>query len=533
MVLLRKLILVTVALYVSAVGALAAAPAEAVEAEIARILNGSARLPLVLERVRPALKSHYLQQGGSIYWANTGRMTPFLQRLQRANYDGLSPQDYPLEALQQLRDGLNADDARSAAEAELYYSAFFVAYAADLKIGRVSPQNVDPNLFRSRKTIDSLRVLTELKKQRDPGKFLANFEPKNRHYQALKRMLKAYTSAIDQGINWPVIAQGATLKPGQSDQRLSKVRELLALTGDYDGPDNGSATYDASLAAAVKKFQLRHGLEAKGLFGKQTVVAMNTPPEERRRQIILNMERWRWMPDVLGDEHFMVNIAAYELQWVKQGHEFERMNVVVGAVATQTPEFSDELEYVELNPTWTVPYSIATKEMLPKLKSDPQHYADEFEVFAGGKLTSWGAVNWASYGGGAFPFTFRQKPGVKNALGKVKFMLPNQHNIYLHDTPAKDKFANATRAFSHGCIRLSRPDDLAYKLLGEKNNMSPEMIQDIWATQKTTKVVLPRKIPIHLVYATAFASDNGIEFRTDVYGRDRKLYAALFGRAGS
>jgi L,D-transpeptidase YcbB len=520
-------------LMTTASAALAAAPVESVRAEIANILGGSNRLPLPLERVRATLSSHYLKQDGSIYWANTGRMTPFLQRLQRAQYDGLNPDDYPVDALAQLRDGMDPDDARAAAEGELYYSAFFIAYAADLKIGRVAPQKVDPNLFRSRKTIDGMRVLTELKKQRDPGKFLAAFEPKNRHYQGLKRMLKAYTAAVEQGIDWPVINQGATLKPGQSDPRMGKVRELLAFTGDYEGGDTSSSAYDGALAAAVKKFQIRHGLEAKGLFGKQTVVAMNIPPEERRKQIILNMERWRWMPDALGDEHFMVNIAAYELQWVVSNHEVERMNVVVGAVATQTPEFSDELEFVELNPTWTVPYSIATKEMLPKIKSDPYHYADEFELFAGGKLADWGSVNWGSYGGGSFPFTFRQKPGPKNALGKVKFMLPNKHNIYLHDTPAKDKFANSTRAFSHGCIRLSRPGDLAYKLLGEKTGMGEGEIDAVWAGGETTKVVLPRKIPIHLVYATAFASDNGIEFRSDVYGRDKKLYAALFGRSTS
>jgi L,D-transpeptidase YcbB len=533
---LRKWSLHFVALFILLVlpaTAFAIAPVEDVRAEIANILKTSGRLPLPLEKVRATLTAHYLKQEGSIYWANTGRMTPFLQRLQRAEFDGLNPQDYPLDALTQLRDGMNEDDARAAAQGELYYSAFFIAYAADLKIGRVAPQKVDPNLFRSRKTIDGLRVLTELKKQRDPSKFLAAFEPKNRHYQGLKRMLKAYTTAIEEGIDWPVIAQGSVLKPGQSDARVPKVRELLSLTGDYTGPDSGSASYDPTLAAAVIKFQLRHGLEAKGLFGKQTVVAMNTPPEERRKQIIINMERWRWMPDVLGDEHFMVNIAAYELQWVKVGHEVDRMNVVVGAVATQTPEFSDELEFVELNPTWTVPYTIATTEMLPKLKADPYHYADEFEVFANGKLSDWGSINWSGYGAGSFPFTFRQKPGPKNALGKVKFMLPNPHNIYLHDTPAKDKFANATRAFSHGCIRLSDPIGLAYKLLGEKNNLSPAQIDAIWAGGQTTKVVLPRKIPIHIVYATAFASDNGIEFRTDVYGRDKKLYAALFGRAGS
>ncbi len=528
-----RVVTLALGLLVATQMAFAAAPVEDVRAAIAGILSTSGRLPLPLEKVRATLQVHYLKQNGSIYWANTGRMTPFLQRLQRAEFDGLNPQDYPSSALAQLRDGMDENDARAAAEAELYYSAFFIAYAADLKIGRVAPQKVDPNLFRNRKTIDGLRVLTELKKQRDPAKFLLAFEPKNRHYQALKRMLKAYTTAIEEGIDWPVIGPGAILKPGQSDARVPKVRDLLTLTGDYEGPDSGSSSYDAGLATAVKKFQTRHGLEAKGLFGKQTLVAMNTPPEERRKQIVLNMERWRWMPDVLGDEHFMVNIAAYELAWVKGGHEFERMNVVVGAVATQTPEFSDELEYVELNPTWTVPYSIATKEMLPKLKSDPYHYTEEFEVFANGKLANWGSVNWASYGGGSFPFTFRQKPGPRNALGKVKFMLPNPHNIYLHDTPAKDKFANSTRAFSHGCIRLVDPIGLAYRLLGEKKGMSESDVDAIWAGGETTKVVLPRKIPIHLVYATAFASDNGIEFRTDVYGRDKKLYAALFGRAGS
>jgi murein L,D-transpeptidase YcbB/YkuD len=532
-VLVRKIAYVCVAVFALASFARADAPLENIRAEIAGILNAAERLPLPLERVRPALTAHYLKQSGSIYWANTGRMTPFLQRLTRATYDGLNPQDYPVSALTEMRDGMNPDDARAAAEAELYYSAFFIAYAADLKIGRVSPQKVDPNLFRSRKTIDALRVLTDLKKQRDPGKFLAAFEPRNNHYQVLKRILKAYTAAVDQNIDWPVISQGATLKPGQNDARIPKVRELLTFTGDYDGPDNGSATYDAGLAAAVKKFQIRHGLEAKGLFGKQTVVAMNVPPEERRKQIILNMERWRWMPDNLGDQHFLINIAAFELQRVQGGHTTDRMNVVVGAVATQTPEFSDEMEYVELNPTWTVPYSIASKEMLPKLQADPYHYAQEFDVFANGKLSDWGSINWSSYGAGKFPFTFRQKPGPTNALGKVKFMLPNKYNIYLHDTPAKDKFANTTRAFSHGCIRLSRPTDLAYTLLADEKGMSAADVDAIWASGQTTQVALPRKIPVHIVYATAFATDNGIEFRTDVYGRDKVLYSALFGRAGS
>ncbi len=504
----------------------------AVQSEIADLLSAP-RLPLPLEKVKGALTAHYVTNRAQPYWVGSGRMAQFAQRLQNASLDGLDPDAYPVDALINLGNTAQSGDPAEMAKAELYYSAFFVAYAADLRIGRVAPQKVDPHLFRNRKTIDALRVLTEMSKQKDPGKFLAAFEPRNNHYQVLKRMLRAYTKAINDGLDWPVIGQGDSLKPGGTDARVPEIRELLTFTGDYEGPDTNSANYDPQLFEAVKLFQLRHGLEAKGLLGKQTVAAMNVSPQDRQRQIILNMERWRWMPDVLGEEHFLVNIAGFELQWFQGKSVRERMNVVVGAVATQTPEFSDELEFVELNPTWTVPYSIATKEMLGKLKGNPYAYAADFEVFANGRLSDWGSVNWSAYGAGKFPFTFRQKPGPKNALGKVKFMLPNPHNIYLHDTPAKDKFANSTRAFSHGCIRLSRPADLAYALLGDKLGMSPAIINAIWAQGVTKQIALPQRIPIHIVYATAFATERGIEFRNDVYGRDQKLYAALFGRPGS
>ncbi|MFN0194564.1 MAG: murein L,D-transpeptidase [Aestuariivirga sp.] len=502
-----------------------------VQDAVAQILTSQERLELPLERIRAALKAHYVDNQGTVYWVGSGRMTPFLQRLARAEDDGLNPEDYPVDALARLRDSLTSTDPFAAAKAELYYSAFFVAYAADLKIGRVTPQRVDPYLFRSRKTIDVLRVLTDLKKQRDPGKFLSAFEPKNQHYQTLKKMLKLYRSIAGAG-SWPTVGQGANVKPGQSDPRIPQIRRVLTMTGDYAG-GGGSAAYDEGLAAAMRQFQQRHGLEAKGLIGKQTIVALNVPPAERARQIMLNMERWRWMPENMGSDHFTVNIAAFELQRVQSAEIVSRMGVVVGAVATQTPEFTDEVEFVELNPTWTVPYSIATKEMLPKLRQSRFAYAEDFDVFMNGKLVDWGSINWASYGPGTFPFTFRQRPGPKNALGKVKFMFPNKHNIYLHDTPAKDKFASTTRAFSHGCIRLSRPLDLAYELLGSELGMSPGAVDDVIANGATKRINLPQRIPIHLIYATAFKGQNGIEFRPDVYGRDRKLYNALFGKPTS
>jgi len=415
----------------------AAAPPAAVRQAVVSTLSSSDRLPLPIEKVRQALAAFYIKNNAQPYWVGTNHMQQFLQRLQNATLDGLDPNAYPVDSLRQLAADAQSGGVAEGAKAELYFSSFLIAYAADLKIGRVAPQKVDPNLFRSRKTIDALRVLSDMQKQPDAGKALSLFEPRSNHYQTLKRMLRAYTRVINEGLEWPVIGQGDSLKPGGNDPRVPRIRELLTFTGDYEGPDSDSTKYDGQLFEAVKKFQVRHGLEAKGLLGKQTVTAMNIKPAERQRQIILNMERWRWMPDDLGEEHFLVNIAGFELEWVQGNVERERMGVVVGAVATQTPEFSHELEYVELNPTWTVPYSIATKEMLPKLRGNPYAYAEDFDVFVNGKLSDWGSINWGGYGTGNFPFTFRQKPGPKNALGKVKFMLPNPYNIYLMTRPPR------------------------------------------------------------------------------------------------
>ena len=529
------LVLARVLIFIGALCSAAAAWAiepSSVSSSINALLSSGQRMELPIERSRAALTAYYVANHAAPYWVGTPHMDQFIARLNVAIYDGLNKADYPIDALAQMRDAAGTGDAETAARAELYFSAFLITYASDLKIGRVTPQKVDPNLFRNAKTVDVLRLLSDMGRARDPDRFLLAFEPRNPHYQALKRVLKVYTDAINNGLDWPVIGPGPSTAPNGSDGRIPKIRQLLSLTGDFAGQISNSPLYDRDVAASVIRFQTRHGLEAKGLLGKQTLVAMNVPPLDRQKQIMLNMERWRWMPDDLGAEHFLINIAGFELEHVLKGTTIDRMNIVAGAVATQTPEFSGAMQYIELNPYWTVPYNIASGEMLPKLKANPLAYADDFELYVGGKLADWGSVNWQQYGAGSFPFTFRQKPGPKNALGKVKFMLPNRFNIYLHDTPAKDKFFNSTRAFSHGCIRLSQPTELAYSMLARKG-LDKVAIDSIWAGGQNTRVDLPQSVPVHIVYATAYSDENGIEFRSDVYGRDRKLYAMLFGRAGS
>jgi murein L,D-transpeptidase YcbB/YkuD len=283
--------------------------AEDVANVIAAILEDPERLPLPLERIRPALVQHYVQDKGAIYWVGTGRMTPFLQRLADAAEDGLNPADYPIDALTELRDSIDEYDPEIAATAELFFSAFFVSYAADLRIGRLTPQKVDKRLFRNRKTIDVLRVLTDLKKEKDPNAFLARFESQNPHYQALKKMLAVYRTATET-MAWPRIEVGKNIEPGDSDPRIPGIRDILILTGDHPGDGDGGEVYDPETVLAVSSFQMRHGLEARGLVGKQTILALNVPPADRARQIMLNMERWRWMPEELGPHHFMVNLAG-------------------------------------------------------------------------------------------------------------------------------------------------------------------------------------------------------------------------------
>jgi len=230
---------------------------------IASLLAEPEPLELPIERIRGALKKHYVDNNGTIYWIGTGRMTPFIQRVVDAAADCLNPDDYPLDTLIAYRDRINPADPRSAAHSELYFSAFFVAYASDLKIGRVVPQKVDPRLFRQRKSVDILRMLTDLKKVRDPSRYLASFEPRNPHYQALKRRLYDYRLKARNG-GWGTVDQGPNLKPGMRDPRVAQVRQLLTQTGDYEWQSADPTLFDQKLAIAVMRFQQRHGLEADG-----------------------------------------------------------------------------------------------------------------------------------------------------------------------------------------------------------------------------------------------------------------------------
>src|SRR6185436_15760350 len=327
-------------------------------------------------------------------------------------------------------------------------------------------------------------------------------------------------------------APAEKLVPGVRSESVSRLKARLRAEGDLPAPvetppSNGTTppgtpqsgrpnaddyVFDNSVTAAVARFQKRYGLEVTGKVDEDTLAEMDVPAAARVRQIELNLERWRWMPSDLGERYIRVNIPEFKMALIDHGKPELEMRVVVGkAQQNRTPVFSDKMTYLELNPAWNIPTGIAEEEILPKAAVDPGYLASHnIEVVQEGSQTR-----------------LRQRPGPDNPLGQVKFMFPNDFDIYLHDTPADHLFAEAERDLSHGCIRLERPMDLAHVLL-KGSEWTPEKLQEALATGEQKTITLPHPLPVHLLYFTAWVEKDGtVEFRRDVYGHDAKLAKAL------
>lgn len=511
------------------------APSPSVAGEIARHLMGDGPLWVSGRNLRHAaeLRQVYAERGFASLWHRRTAPVPAQEalwtRLRAADAEGLDPLAYHPGAIA-VR--LGTTDPARLAELDLLLTDALMAYARDLARGRVDPGLLPAGVDLAPPPLDLAAVVREVLAAKEPGTVLDALAPPHGEYRRLRRALQQMR-ALQRAGDWPEIPAGPALKPGMRDPAVAKVRRLLRAAGDLP-PDarveGGPAdVFDAELAAAVRRFQARHGLAVDGVVGRHTRSAMNVRPEERVQQIRVNMERWRWMPRDLGRRHVLVNVPGFTLRAVEEGKTVLTMPVIVGSTVRRTPMFSSRITYLVFNPIWNVPPSIARKDILPRVRKDPGYLANHrFQVYAGWQpeaaLLDPAEIDWDAVGARIMRYRLRQMPGPDNALGRVKFMFPNAHDVYLHDTPEREKFRSAVRAFSSGCVRVGDPDGLAAFLLAGMEAWGPDRRAAVLETEEPTVVWLRRPVPVHLFYQTIWLDDAGVlQVRDDIYGRDHQL----------
>ncbi len=464
----------------------------------------------------------------------------FISHLRGVATEGLVPEYYRPEELASrltaVTDGQGSLD--QLVDLELLLSDAWLTLAGHLLRGRVDPEVLYGQWLASPRERDLVSLLDTALASGDPVDVLGELEPAYSQYARLRDAL-AELRQVDPASEPPRVASGFALRLGDEDERVPSIRRRLRYTGDLpEGANLDDTRFDGLVDAALLSFQARHGLEADGIFGRGTRSMLNRSVADLIAQVEINMERFRWLPRAPEPRHLRVNIADFSLELVEENEVVMTMGVIVGKPFRQTPVFSGSMTYLVLSPSWHLPPTIAREDILPRLKRDPNALAEDgIRVLQG-----WGAnereidpasVDWRTISARNLPYHFRQDPGPNNALGRVKFMFPNRFSVYLHDTPAKQLFDRAQRDFSSGCIRVERPGDLATHLLLEDPAWTPERVKEAMASGREQTVSLPRALPVHLYYLTAWVDENGtLQAREDIYERDTRLREALAALGG-
>ncbi|MBX3502987.1 MAG: L,D-transpeptidase family protein [Alphaproteobacteria bacterium] len=483
--------------------------------------------------IHGAIEKHYQERSFEPLWLKDGRRsekaTALLAALRSLTADGLEPEDYDVSAVEKLLDSQTALDL---ARGDFLLTRGLLLAAADLSTGRVNANAIDKDMSPVQRKPDYDLLLRDGAAHADPKAFFETLMPQGVQYPALKKALVEWREKA-RTIRYTTVPPVTTLlRPGAVDPRIAVIRTRLAET-EPNVPEpgaNGPNHYDDALVDAVKRYQEEHNLSVDGVIGAKTVFSLNIPIEERVQQVVVNLDRRRWAAETPGERFVMINAADYSMYFFDEGRIAFRSKVIVGKPNEQTPEITSTLITFQTNPYWTVPSSIAGKEHLPLLRRDP--YAlqkSNMRIF-----TDWSSdteldpasVDWESINPKAFPYRIRQEPGPGNALGYIFFGFKNKYGIYMHDTASRFLFTQGSRNFSYGCIRLQNPFDFV-----EAAFKSSEMKARVAAAANSGRQAsfgFSKPIDIHVTYQTVFADlDGKVQFRDDVYGRDRKVAAAM------
>lgn len=464
----------------------------------------------------------YEANGYQPVWFADGTMTAAaraaIARIRGAAADGLDPSAYALPVVG------NTTSVASVAAREIRMSLAVVAYTREAYAGRLDPRALNANLDITPHLPDAVAALANVSSADDAAAALDAYNPTHPGYVALRdELARIRGAAADERI---VVPEGPTLRLGSSGERVTILRARL----DLPAPVEGAEIFDESLDVAVRDFQAANGLITDGVVGPNTLGALNGPAIDPVGEIIANMERYRWLPRDLGEFYVQVNVPEYMLRVFRDGVVIHETRVVTGLRSHQTPIFSDEIEHVIVNPYWNVPASIIAEEYYAMLRSDPGYFnRAAFDVWVRWEGRTHHVdpvtIDWSQISPSMI--SMRQRPGNGNALGRVKFMFPNNHAVYLHDTPSKSLFDRDARAFSHGCVRVMNPMDFADVLLMDEPGWDAAALEALYGPNER-QVDLTHHIPVHITYFTAVVDENGnIQFRNDVYGHSALVRAAL------
>ncbi len=496
-----------------------------------KIKNKSISSDGVVLKSQKELLKFYTDNSFQLAWTSQQNRNDFIESLKLADEEGLNPDHYNLDRIEKLsKENYKKLSDNEVANFDFLLSDAYVLYASHLASGKVEQSKirkdwevpVNTKAYR----VDSLLAISL--KDNKIKESLEKEKPQTKLYKNYKKSLKKYRGLVKDG-GWPKVSKGETLKKGMTDDRVIEVRKYLAVTQGFPMIDANANVFDEELEKAVIEFQDTYRTAEDGVIGKGTVDLMNTSAEEIVDKIKINMERARWLPPTFDNDFLLVNIAGFYVKRFTNGKEVFYSKVIVGKTNHKTPIFSGEVQYIEMNPTWTLPYSIATKETLPKLKKNPGYLNDKHMIIMdkNGKQLDPNNIDFSQYSSGNFPFILRQTAGPWNALGEVKFIFPNNHSVYLHDTPSRNLFQKKdNRAFSHGCIRLDKKWDLLMNLMGDPWDMNK--INEVLKTGETTRITLKEPINIYILYGTiSYGKEGKMYVDKDVYKRDPAVIKAL------
>lgn len=496
------------------------------------------RLHILDERLFSSvlLPKVYIKQKFHPIWISNKNSLLFIDEyimyIESLRYHGLQPSDYHLEQIQHYRSTIENDSLEifNVAALDILLSDAFFMISSHLYNGKINPESLQSEwgIQRQRPELElDEKLLLLLNKEQSVNEFMERFYPIDRNYKLLLRTSeKLWKDTISEiRLSFPTVRlpldlyEDSTFTP----QVLKRLIEL-----DYISEQNDSSTVD-DVVSAIQQLQASFGLNTDGKIGSFTLEALNLTREEKLQKILVNMERMRWLPDEKSARRILVNIADFTLDYITDNDTLISMKTVVGRNFRQTPVFEAKMTYLVFSPTWTIPPGILRNDVLPAIAKDISYLSKNNMVVLDrtGKTIDAHSIDWQKARTGNFPYMIRQMPGDQNALGRVKFMFPNKYNVYLHDTPSKSLFDRDERTFSSGCIRISKPAELAKLLLNNEEKWNSQTIAENMRLSREKTVLLPEAVGVYIYYLTAWGDEKYIHFRKDIYDRDQEVYRSL------